>query len=170
MTVYLTQLILMTAVPTMLAYACFSDLFSMRISNRLCFAVLAAFIVFSILTAMPPMAVLWHVLAGLLVLAVSFTLFAFGWIGGGDAKFVAAAAVWLGFGQLWEYFAISSLLGGALTLAILFLRSHPLPQSLASVGWIGKLHDKGTGVPYGIALGIAAIMLLPHGTIWQATF
>ena len=38
-----------------------------------------------------------HWAAGGIVLAGAFLLFAVGWIGGGDAKFAAAAALWLGW-------------------------------------------------------------------------
>ncbi|MDP2626103.1 MAG: NAD(P)-binding domain-containing protein, partial [Candidatus Rokubacteria bacterium] len=49
----------------------------------------------------------------------------------------------------------AALLGGALTLAILIARRCPLPATLTSIGWIGRLHDSKSGVPYGIALAVA---------------
>ncbi|MGL5117179.1 MAG: prepilin peptidase, partial [Beijerinckiaceae bacterium] len=85
--------------PGLLAYACFSDLFSMTLSNRLCLTVVAAFGVFAAASGMPLAVVGWHLLAGLVVFAVVFGMFAAGWIGGGDAKFVVGIAMWMGFGQ-----------------------------------------------------------------------
>ena len=167
MSILLSQMILLMALPALMIYACFSDLFTMRISNRLCLTVVGAFLVFALVATLPPLLVAWHLLAGLMVLIVSFSLFSFGWIGGGDAKFVAAVAVWFGFGQLWEFMAVSSILGGGLTLGLLMLRNHPIPQAMVRIGWINKLHDKRTGVPYGIALGVTGIMLLPFGMAWQ---
>ena len=117
MSAFIQQAILLAGMPMLIVYACFSDLFRMTISNRLCLAIAAMFIVYALLVGMPTGQFFNHLLAGAAVLAFSFALFAFGWIGGGDAKFVAVLAIWLGFGQLWEYLAISSLLGGALTLA-----------------------------------------------------
>lgn len=168
MTPSFAEILLCAALPALLVYACFSDLFTMTISNRLCLTVAAIFPLAALALGLPVELVLWHTLAGFSVLVVAFALFAFGWIGGGDAKFFAAATLWLGFGQLWEYLALSSILGGALTLAILALRQHPLPGPLLRLAWANKLHDQRTGVPYGIALGIAAVMLLPHGAIWRA--
>ncbi len=164
----LLSLIVLGLLPVLFIYACFSDLFEMRISNRTCLAVLALFGVFAALNNMALADIGWHLLAGLLVLVVSFTLFSFGWIGGGDAKLVAVVAVWLGFGQLWEYFAISSVLGGLLTLGLLKLRSQPLPYQFAEMAWVQRLHNPGSGIPYGIALGISALLLLPHSVAWQA--
>jgi len=168
MTDIVAQVVLCLVVPALLVYACFSDLFTMTISNRLCLAVAAAFPSLAVLVGLPGEMVLWHLAAGFCVLVVAFALFAFGWIGGGDAKFFAAATIWLGFGQLWEYLALSSILGGGLTLAILAMRRHPLPAPLVRLPWVNKLHDVQTGVPYGIALGIAAVVLLPHGAVWRA--
>jgi prepilin peptidase CpaA len=163
----LIEAILFFALPALLATACFSDLFSMRISNRLCLSVFALFVFFAVLASMAPAVVMWHVLAGLCALVVSFGLFAAGAIGGGDAKFVAAVSVWMGFSQLVEYLAIASILGGFLTLAIVVFRKYPLPPRLVGVEWINKLHDQKSGIPYGIALGIAAMMMLPHGEFYQ---
>ncbi len=168
MTDIFAQVMLSALIPALLVYACFSDLFTMTISNRLCLAVAAAFPLFAIVVGLPAEMVMWHMLAGACVLVVAFVLFAFGWIGGGDAKFFAAATIWLGFGQMWEYIALSSILGGALTMALLAARRHPLPSALVRLPWVNKLHDVQTGVPYGIALGVAAVMLLPHGAVWRA--
>jgi prepilin peptidase CpaA len=168
MSAFIQQAILLAGMPMLIVYACFSDLFRMTISNRLCLAIAAMFFVYALLVGMPTGQFFNHLLAGAAVLAFSFALFAFGWIGGGDAKFVAVLAIWLGFGQLWEYLAISSLLGGALTLALLFARNHPLPSPLFRLPWVNRLHDRQTGVPYGIALGIAAMMLLPQSAVWRS--
>ena len=94
----------------------------------------------------------WHLLAGLLGLAMGFTLFALGWIGGGDAKLFAAVALWLGLKDLMPYALVASVFGGALTIAVLLLRQCPLPALLARQGWIVRLHDARSGIPYGVAL------------------
>jgi prepilin peptidase CpaA len=101
------------------------------------------------------------------VLAVAFTFFALNWIGGGDAKLVSASALWIGLGLLLQYLIYVALLGGALTLIILALRRYPLPARLARHAWIDKLHNPKTGVPYGIALAISAILVYPQTAIFE---
>jgi prepilin peptidase CpaA len=113
-------------------------------------------------------AVLLHLGAGAAMLAASFALFAFGWIGGGDAKLAAATALWLGFGSLVEYLFVASLAGGALTLAVLVLRKLPLPAFAVRWDWLARLHEPKTGVPYGIALAAAALFVYPQTAIWSA--
>ena len=62
-----------------------------------------------------------------LVLAVTFVMFAIGGMGGGDAKLMAATALWMGFNlNLLGYLVTSAFIGGLLTLAILSYRKSPL--------------------------------------------
>ena len=76
--------------PALLAYAAFSDLFTMRISNPISITLVAGFFVVAGFLHLPIAAIGWHIGCGLTVLAVTFLLFAMGWIGGGDAKLAAA--------------------------------------------------------------------------------
>ncbi len=101
-----------------------------------------------------------------MVLAVAFICFACGWIGGGDAKLAAATALWLGFGHLFDYLVYASILGGALTLLIVQFRTLPMPHILAGREWAERLHREGGGVPYGIALAAAALLVYPQ-TEWM---
>ena len=151
--------------PALMAFAAASDLLTMKISNRVSLALVAGFVALAPLTGMASHDVLLHFGASAAVLAVAFACFAMGWIGGGDAKVAAAAALWFGFDHLLDYFVYASLFGGALTLLLLQLRQWPLPYPFARQAWALKLHDKQTGIPYGIALAIGALMVYPE-TEW----
>src|SRR5690606_17234823 len=87
------------------------------------------------------------------------------WIGGGDAKIAASAALWFGFAHLLDYLVAASIVGGALTLIILQLRRWPMPAFLTSQDWLVRLHDKATGIPYGVALAAGAMLVYPN-TEW----
>jgi prepilin peptidase CpaA len=151
--------------PALMAFAAASDLFTMTISNRVSLALLAGFLVLALLTGMGLHDILLHVGAGAAVLAIAFTCFAMGWVGGGDAKVASGAALWFGFGHLLDYLLYASLFGGALTLLLLQFRQWPLPYALAGQPWLLKLHAKESGIPYGIALAIGALMIYPE-TEW----
>lgn len=159
---------LLSLFPALVAYAAVSDLLTMRIPNWLSLALVAAFAAFTLAGGLPWDAALMHVAAAALVLTVCFTLFALGWIGGGDAKLAAATALWLGFGVLVDYLIVSTFAGGALTLLILYLRDQPLPAFALNWSWVLRLHDRKEGVPYGIALAGAALMIYPQSPIWTA--
>ncbi|HET7674206.1 MAG TPA: prepilin peptidase [Gammaproteobacteria bacterium] len=152
--------------PALMAFAASSDLLTMTISNRLSLALVAAFFLLCIVTGTAPAEIGMHLAAGALVLAVAFGFFTQGWIGGGDAKLAAATALWFGFGYLFDYLIYAALFGGALTLLLIQFRKLPLPGPLARQPWILRLHEKNGGVPYGIALAAAA-MLVYAKTGWM---
>jgi prepilin peptidase CpaA len=155
--------------PALMAYAAVSDLLTMTIPNKISLTLVVSFGAFAMTGYVPWDAVLAHVAAGALVLLVCFAMFSFGWIGGGDAKLAAATALWLGFHTLVEYLFIAALGGGLLTLTILALRQMPLPAVALQWTWLTRLHDRKAGVPYGIALAGAALLVYPHTQIWAAT-
>ncbi|WP_050422175.1 A24 family peptidase [Bradyrhizobium tropiciagri] len=154
--------------PALMAFAAASDLLTMTIPNRISLALVAGFFVLAPLTGMGVQDILSHAGAGALVLVVAFGMFAMGWVGGGDAKVAAAASLWFGFEHLLPYLVFASLFGGALTVLLLQLRQWPLPYPLASQAWLSRLHDKQTGIPYGIALALGALLIYPE-TDWIKT-
>ncbi|MEH6951720.1 prepilin peptidase [Nitrobacter sp. NHB1] len=148
--------------PALMAFAAASDLLTMTISNRVSLLLVAGFLVVAALSGMSLHDMLLHAGAGLAVLAVAFTCFAMGWVGGGDAKVAAATALWFGFGHLLEYLVYASLFGGALTLLLLQFRQWPLPALFYRQDWLLRLHGKDTGIPYGIALALGALLVYPE--------
>ena len=152
--------------PTLMAFAASSDLLTMTISNRLSLALAAGFFLLVAVTGMSLAAIGMRMGAAALVLAVAFGFFTRGSIGGGDAKLASATALWFGFGHLMDYLVYASLLGGALTLLLLQFRQLPLPGALARQPWLVRLHEKGAGIPYGIALAAAALIVYPN-TAWM---
>lgn len=163
-------LVMLVLFPAAMAFAAAFDLTTMTIPNRLNLAVLILFAVAAALLGLPPVEVGMRLLTGAVVLGGAFALFASGMIGGGDAKLAAATALWFGLDGIVDYLALASILGGGLTLAILAARSYPLPPVAARVGWIARLHERDTGVPYGIALAAAALALFPGTPLFGLAF
>jgi prepilin peptidase CpaA len=143
--------------PAAMAFAGAMDLFTMTIPNRISIVLVATFFVAAAMTGIGWQALASHVGAGLLMLA----------IGIGDAKLLAATALWLGFGHLLGYLMVAGLAGGLLALAILMYRSMLPPLWLARQGWALRLHSAKSGIPYGIALAVAGLHVYPS-TIWLA--
>lgn len=154
--------------PAMMAFAASTDLFTMKIPNRVPLILACGFCVLAAFDGMSIAEIGSHLAAGSLVLAVCFAFFSRGWIGGGDAKLAAATALWLGWSQLYEYLLYASLLGGALTLLLLEFRKRLLPAVLANQAWLARLHEPNGGVPYGIALAAAALLVYPS-TVWMTS-
>jgi prepilin peptidase CpaA len=152
--------------PAMMAFAASSDLFTMTISNRVTLMLVGGFFALAAITGINAVEILSHVSAGCVVLIAGFGLFARGIIGGGDAKLAAAAALWLGFDHLLPYLLLASLLGGALSVGLIWFRMAPLPEWLARQAWVERLHGRDAGIPYGIALAAAALAVYPD-TAWM---
>lgn len=153
--------------PVAMAIAASSDLFTMRISNKLVLLLTVAFFIVAIAINLPLQQFAMHVLCALIVLAVAFGLFALRLIGGGDAKLAAATTLWLGFGMTLPYLAYAALFGGVLTILILVVRGIPLSPVLARMGWLARLHNKRSGIPYGIALAVAGITVYSNSAIFE---
>ena len=110
------DLLILTIFPGAMALAAATDLITMTLPNRLALALAVCFFVVAPLAGLGWSDVGLHVAFALAALVVTFALFSFGWIGGGDAKLAAATTLWLGFGTTLPYLAYMALLGGVLTI------------------------------------------------------
>ena len=163
----IAQFLLLVVFPVLLMLAAGWDLASFTIPNSVSLGLVGAFAVFAAVVGMAPAAIGWHLLAGLMALAISFALFAFGFVGGGDAKLFAATALWLGLQSLPVYALFAAVAGGALALALVAVRRFPLPALFAGQSWIVRLHDSKEGMPYGVALAAGALLLLPQTELFS---
>ncbi len=137
------------------------DALRLRIPHSVCIVILALMPVWGLLQ---PASVPWlgHLLGFAVTFAVGFVLWRLRWFGGGDVKFLAAIALWIGIRDLGFFLVVVSLLGAALAVVLLVLRAAygTLPRGTpeGAAGTTPLLH-KGDPVPYGIAIGLAAILL-----------
>jgi len=161
------EILVLVVFPLLLVLAAGWDIASFTIPNFLQVALIGSFAAFVLATGMAPAAIGSHVLAGFLGLAAGFTLFALGYIGGGDAKLFACIALWLGFHNLPEFALVASIMGGALTLTLLSIRRMPLPAWLTRQHWILRLHEARGAIPYGVALAAGAFLILPQADIFR---
>lgn len=160
------EAVIFVVFPFCMLYAAISDLLSMTIANRVPVLLLVTFALIAPLTGMDWASYGWHFAAGALVLAVTFGLFALGGMGGGDAKLLAATAVWMGLNpNLIGYLVTSAFIGGLLTLAILVYRKSPLAVYTGRSRFLRHFADESVGVPYGIALGLGGLITFPDSPL-----
>jgi prepilin peptidase CpaA len=162
------QAAILVIFPFCMLFAAISDMVSMTIANRVSVILVAAFALLAPLTGMDWATYGMHFAAGAMVLAVTFSLFALGGMGGGDAKLLAATAVWMGFGiLLLQYLVLGAVFGGLLTLAILKYRSSPVSVLTGRNLFLRHFADEKTGIPYGVALGVAGLLVYPETALMQ---
>jgi len=160
------QIALLTVFPALVIVAALKDATSYTIPNWISLGLIAAFVPAALVSG-APLPVLGLCLAtGVVALLAGMGMFAAGWIGGGDAKLFAASALWIGWPGAFPFMLATGLAGGALTMAILALRSGWLEPVLAgSPAWLRKLGAQGGDIPYGVAIAVGALATFPDGAL-----
>ncbi len=145
--------------PVTMVYAAARDVTSYEIPNWISLAVVANFLAAALAGSVDLSVVGWHLSAGAVVLLVGAFLFFAGVFGGGDAKLLAACAVWVGWAGLANFLVTVALIGGALALLVLAARRLDFPPSWTRAGWLQRLRACDKGVPYAVAIGLGAILM-----------
>ena len=144
--------------PMIFAYAASSDILNMRISNLVALVFLLPFPLFAYGVGLSLADFGWHLAIGLLFFVVSFGLWSIGQIGGGDAKFITVAAIWMGPELALAFIVATSVYGAVLAIVFLLLRSKWLPAFMVKIDWILRLHNV-RKIPYGVAISIAGLQV-----------
>ena len=157
------------AFPALVLTAAVKDLTSYTIPNWISLALLAAFapaagLAWAAGAPLPELAACVGV--GAAALLAGIAMFTFGWIGGGDAKLMAASALWLGWSALAPFLLWTAMAGGMLSIGLMIARRStaggPQPET-----WAGRLMTRGEPVPYGVAIAAGALAAIPHSMLAQ---
>lgn len=166
---HVLQTATLVAFATLMVVGGVIDALSYRIPNWISLALLAAFGLAALTADAPFSLVAANVGAGAAAFAVGVLFFALRWIGGGDAKLFAAAALWLGWPAAAPYVLGLCLAGGALAFVLLLMRSAWVqPFAMTGPAWLARLAQTGAGVPYGVAVAAGALMALPASPLAKA--
>ncbi len=145
--------------PCLMVCAALWDLATFQIPNWLCLALVLSFTAFAVVAPVGAGEVFSRLALGAVVLAVGILLFLKGLFGGGDIKLLAAAAVWVGWSHVTLFLVYTAVIGGLVAVLVLVFRRLKLPASWANVGWLQRLHTPGQGLPYGVAIGAAGLLV-----------
>ena len=164
MTVMDTLLLVVLGVfPALVIVGGLHDLITMKIPNWVSLALIAAFFPVALLIGVAPMDVAVHVGVGVGALLVGMGMFAAGWIGGGDAKLLAASCLWMGVSGILPFLIWTGLAGGAFCLLLMTARQYfPMVAPTASQGWVVNLMQPKGDIPYGVAIAVGALLALPE--------
>jgi prepilin peptidase CpaA len=138
------QTIIILAGIALFIVAAYGDVKSFRLPNWLV-AAIALLALVRLFAIGDPSVALYTVEASFAVLAIAFVLFALGYIGGGDAKLIAAAALLIGYRDLYSFLVFMCICGAIMSLAAFVTR-----QKTKS-----RLY-----VPYGVAIATAGSVTL----------
>lgn len=147
--------------PLLMIIAGAGDVMTLRISNRLVICLAALFPVFAWATGMSLLLFCIHLATAAVLLMAGFGLFSLRLFGGGDAKLLAAAGVWLGFPCALPFLMLTAIAGGLLALAIGALYSFQMEAGLRGSRLEGLISSFTPDVPYGFAIAAGAILTTP---------
>jgi prepilin peptidase CpaA len=141
------------------AWGAVSDLRAYEIPNSVSAVIFLTFFPFLIATHSAPV---WPSLAtAAAVLALGMVLFARGWMGGGDVKLFAAAAVWCGPALLPAFGIVTGLAGAVLAGLLLSpLRRLLPPPPAAAMALAGGQTALAQPMPFGVAIAVGGAWVL----------
>ena len=148
--------------------AAWSDVNKLIIPNSYAALVGAAFIpAFLLMTIFAPDVTFFgswksHLFSGVLMFVITYGLFHFKLIGGGDSKLLTVFALWVGVKGLMPLLFFMAVMGGVLGGATLLLNKKKLIKKPVKNSWIAKAQAGGQDVPYGIAIFVGAVFAFWH--------
>lgn len=155
-------MILLFIFPALVIVAGVHDLTTMKIPNWISLALVTVFFPVAFLVGLPWQDILLSMALAVGVLVVGFVLFALRVIGGGDAKLLAAATLWVGVTSVLHFFLYIALAGGALSLLLIISRRWFQYLPVARIpNWLSRLMDPEGDIPYGVAIAVAAALVFP---------
>lgn len=143
------------------------DLLSFSIPNWVSFAIALLFIPAALAAGVGWTSAGLHLATGFAVLIIGMGMFAMGWVGGGDAKLLAAVSLWMGWPDVLLYIALVCVLGGAFTLMLIVVRQRLGPIA-AGWGLSWPILQRTGDIPYGVAIAGAALLFLPEAALTAA--
>jgi len=138
----------------LLVIASVSDIRHRRIPNWSVLAIGALFVPWALFVSTVP--ILASLGAALVALVIGVILYAFGVVGAGDSKLLAAVALFAGMDHLLQLLVLVALVGGV--IALISLAARPT-RAMVMLHMRGK-GDFGRGIPYGVAIAIATICIV----------
>jgi prepilin peptidase CpaA len=157
--------LLCLAFPLLLLYAAWQDVSTMLISNWVSVLLAAAFVPAAFAAGLRPEEIGWHLLFGAMVLIVCAALFYLNVFGGGDAKVIAAASLWIGLSAVAPFAFWMAVAGGVLAGVLLALRKMKLKSQKP---WLARLLNPEEGAPYAVAIAIGALVAAPSSPVLAA--
>ena len=153
--------------PAMMVVAAITDVARYEIPNWVSGVLVIGYLFIAVLKGAGIGQLSMHVAAGAVVFAIGAVLFYFKAFGGGDVKLLAASAVWVGWQDLLPYLIVVALAGGVVTLLLIGFHwvnkfvgrvNDPLTAE-GGAAWIKRLLSPDKGVPYGVAIGLAGLLI-----------
>lgn len=157
--------VLLAAFPVLVIVGALRDVTTMTIPNWVSLALIGLFFPAALAAGMPLQAVGMNVMVGIAALLIGMVMFALRWVGGGDAKMMAAAALWLGMEAGTQFLLWTGIAGGLFAVALLQARQFGHVYAARAPAWVGRLLEPKGDIPYGVAICAGALAAFPASAL-----
>lgn len=155
------QILALMTFPMLLLIAAISDIRAFIIPNHVNLALVAAWPFAVLMCNVGLVEASFAVGLSVVMLILCFCLFAAGWLGGGDAKLIAAVTLWVGPVMVLPFVFKMVFAGASLAIILFMLRRFPLPVFAVKFDWVTSLYERKRDIPYGVAIAIGGIAVWP---------
>lgn len=159
---------MLSPLPALAIVAGLKDLTSMTIPNWISGILILGFFPAALVVGLPFTTVAVHVGIAVAALLAGMCMFALRWIGGGDAKFMAAACLWLGLTGSGVFLLWTAIIGGLFCIGLLSARAYFRPFVLGAPKWMQTLLEPKGDIPYGVAIAAGALVAFPASAMMAA--
>lgn len=154
--------------------AAYGDFRGLRIPNYTALGVALSFFVAFVAVAFSAAEIFQplksHILSGLIVFIVTYLMFHFKIMGGGDSKLATAYSFWIAPALMPLFLFYVTFLGAVLGLAALIIKKTKPFSNVKTGSWLARLQAGESAVPYGIPIVIGAILtFFEAGYVSQST-
>ena len=162
------SLVLLGVMPVLVIIGGLHDLTTMKIPNWISGLLILGFFPAAFVTGLSWMDMAIALGVAFAALLAGMAMFALRWVGGGDAKLMAAASLWLGLSGIAPFLAFTALVGGGFCLLLMSVRARLQVFALNAPGWVVRLMQPKGDIPYGVAIAVGALLAYPSSPLLQA--
>jgi prepilin peptidase CpaA len=148
----LAQVALVGTLCALLIWAAASDMQRYIIPNRICLSLVVLYPAYAIGLAPAEVGIAAAIAVG--VFAFGAGLFAFGIMGGGDVKLLAAVSLWAGSAYFPVFAVLTAAAGGVLALSW-----HPVLRYFFPAAALARAANGRPAIPYGAAIAVGGVFV-----------
>lgn len=162
------SLVLLAVMPVLVIIAGLHDLTTMKIPNWISGLLILAYFPTALALGLPLTEMATALGVGFAALLIGMGMFALRWVGGGDAKLMAAASLWFGLSGVPPFLLYTALIGGGFCLVLMAARARLQVLALHGPGWVTRLMQPKGDIPYGVAIAVGALLAYPSSPLVRA--
>jgi prepilin peptidase CpaA len=143
------------------------DVLTLTIPNWISLVLIALFPLLALAAGLSWPEIGWHAAIGVIALSAGIAAFAFGIVGGGDAKLFAAVALYMGPLAIAPYVLAVAIAGGVLAMLFMVLHAPRIEEWTRHLPVLTHIVSRGLAIPYGVAIVAGGLIATPSSHLFS---